>query len=177
MSVSPLLGLLAVLLFFVWPGFGLSVGLFPERLRPRADRGRIALELATLSVIVSLSVTILFGELLQAGPGFSASWTDPRLEGLDALAGALGLGVGIARGALHPTETAVPSAPAPEGPREGWETLRTLERLDQERRTIDRRLRQGDLGAAERADLEARRARVDGERQAVRRLREAENAS
>ncbi len=176
MGVSPAAAIAGLAVLFLLPGLGLTAALFPERFRPALDRALAAVEVVALSVIVSLSVTILFGELLQtAGPGFSASWSDPRLELLDLGLGLAGLGVGAVRGAFRRSVPATPPE-TPAGDR-GWETLRTFERLDREERRIDRSLRGGGLGAGERADLERRRELIRAERQSLRERREREYAS
>jgi hypothetical protein len=176
MGVSPAEALAGLAVLFLLPGFGLTAALFPERIRPARDRSLAAVEVVALSVIVSVSVTILLGELLQtAGPGFSASWSDPRLELLDLGLGLASLGVGAVRGAFR--RSPEPASPG-EAPADlGWETLRSFERLAAEERRIERSLKRDGLDAAERAGLERRRELIRAERQALRERREREYAS
>lgn len=172
-----LTGPAALVLLFVVPGFGVTCAVFPERIRPARDRNRVWLEVATVTFLTSLSVTILLGELLQAGPGFSASWGDPRLELLDLAVGVVGLGFGRARGAFRRPATA-PGVPGEtSAPRGGWETLRALERLTAEERSIDRRLRRASLPATERDELERRRDDLARERRKIVDQRRSEYAA
>lgn len=174
MATSPLLGLLALFLVFVLPGLGLTAAVFPERIRPARDRGRQALEVVALTLLASVSITVLLGELLQTvGPGFSASWSDPRLELLDLLIGGVGLVIGGARGAFR--RGVDPGTQPPGDP--AWETLRTLERLSAEERAIGRSLRRSDLSEAERRSLEQRRRELAEARRDLGRRREAEYAA
>jgi hypothetical protein len=176
MAVDPLPGLAGVLLLYVAPGLGLAAALFPERFRPARERGRAWLEVATLAFVLSLAVTILFGEMLQASTtGFSASWSSPTLEFLDGIVAAMGLGVGAVRGAFSrdplPEVSPEPSEAAT------WPTLRELEHLTLEERRLKRALRSEGLAPAERSRLEAERLEVEEARRAVLRRREVELAA
>jgi hypothetical protein len=175
MAVPLALSLAGLLLLFVAPGLGLSAALFPEKVRPARDRGRAWLELAALSVIVSLAVTVLLGEFLQASSlGFSASWSDPGLELLDGAVALAGLVVAIVRGAFG-------STPLPEPPNDpdagGWPALRSFEGLAREERRIERELAAPGLASDRRRELEARREELRAERESLRRRREAEFAA
>lgn len=176
MAVGLGLAIVGVLLLYVAPGFGVTAALFPERLRPSDARARSWLEVATLAFVLSLAMTILFGELLQATPaGFSATWSVPSLQVLDGLVAVMGVGVGAVRGAFsRRTDPVGTGGTVGEGT---WPALRELERLAEARRAVDRSLREPGLLPARREELDRRRRELDDEDALLRRRREAEFAA
>ena len=178
MAVSPALAALGLVVLYLLPGLGLAAAVFPERFRPARERRRALVEVAALAVVMSVAVTILFGEALQASAaGFSASWSDPTLELLDGGLGLAGLAVGALRGAFSegPSGELPPAVPSEN--EEAWPALRQLERLAREERRIDRSLRRADLAASERTELERRRAAIREERSGLLRRRERDYAA
>jgi hypothetical protein len=171
------LTILGLLLLYLLPGLGLSAAVFPERFRPAPERRRALLEVAVLSVVMSLSVTVLFGEALQASSlGFSATWSDPTLELLDGAVAVAGLAIGGMRGAFSAAPEAVgsPENPVAVAP---WPALRRLEQLAREERTLTRSLRDASLSAPDRKDLERRRGAVTAERAELLAQREGDLAA
>lgn len=164
-----------VLVFFL-PGFTVTKAVFPEwRVRgPRA--GLVAVELAALSLVTSLALTVLVGYALLKlpGPGFAASWSDPTVEAILAGIAALGLGVGFARQAYRAVP---PDAPAPEpspGSEDGWQLLEELQAVDRERRRVRHLLRTRTYSAAESDRQRQLLDQLERESEALRRRREEE---
>ena len=142
MAVAPVEALLGVLLVFVLPGFALSRALFPEwRFRGPAGLLR-AVETGAMSLVLSAAVTILGGFVLLNTPaGFSATWSDPTLEGVLAGITVLGLAVAAYRGAFaRVAPTARPLEPL-SGEEGGAEALARAEELAREERRLRHALR------------------------------------
>jgi uncharacterized membrane protein len=100
-----------VLLVFVVPGYAITKATFPEwRLRGPEALLR-AVEIGTLSLVLSVTVTILVGFVLGAAPGnyFQASWSDPLLEALLAAITGVALAAAVLRGAFRRVPPAAPS--------------------------------------------------------------------
>jgi hypothetical protein len=178
MSVADALGAAAgVLLVFVLPGFALSKAIFPERRvrGPKAiERG---VELAALSLVLSVSTTVLAGFALLNGPGFSASWTNPLLEAVLAAVTAVALAAAWVRGAFAKVPPAGrPLEPAP-GAEGGWELLSALEGLAREERHLRRALRRVPADGAEARRIRGELETVARQRSRLERAREAEYAS
>ncbi len=167
-----------LLVFFV-PGFLIAKALFPEwRLRgPLALRR--AVEIVTLSFVLSVALTILLGYvLLSTAPGgFRTSWSEPTLEiGLVAVA-LIALGSGVARGAYRREP---PPAPVPEptsGDEGAFELTQRLDRLRREERRLEHELRVGAHAAPEDARLRYRLQEIRQESDDLRQRREREYAS
>jgi hypothetical protein len=162
------------LLFFV-PGFAVTRALFPEwRLRGTGALRR-GLETATLSFVLSVTLTVLVGYgLLGLAPGgFSATWSDPLLEAVLAAIAVIAFATAGLEGAFsrHGTVRPVPAAePGGEG---AWELTRELDRLRREEVRLARSLRAAPPDAAA---LEAERNRVVARVEELERAREAEYA-
>ena len=178
MTVSLPLAVLGGLLVFALPGYGVSKAVFPEwRLRgPRALL--VAVELATLSFVLSIVLTVLVGfALLNASPsGFQATWSDPRLEA--ALAGITGvsLAVAVGRGGFARVPPPAPSLEADRGLTGGWDAMRELDQLGREERGLRRSLVTAPPGSDQERELRSRIERVRAEAASVRARREAELA-
>ena len=168
-----------LLLVFVLPGFTVTKAVFPEwRVRGRSA-GVVAVELAALSVVTSVSFTILFGYGLLSlpGAGFAAGWSNPLLEMILAGVAAIGLVVGIARGAYAPTPPAVsPPEPSP-GSEDGWQLIEQLHAIDRERRRVRHALRAGTASKEESNRQRERLDQLDRESEMLRARREAEYGS
>jgi hypothetical protein len=180
MAVEQVLGVAAgVLLVFVLPGLALSKAIFPERRvrGPRAiERG---VELAAMSLVLSVALTVVAGFALAnaPGPGFAAAWSNPLLEVVLAAFTAVALAAAFARGAF---DRVPPEAPVPEaapGADDGWETLSALERLAADERHLRRALRRSRPESAEANRLRQELDAVIRRREEVERAREAEYAS
>ena len=178
MAVSAPEAALGLLLLYAAPGFGLTAAVFPEKVRFRKGAWLSGLEVALLSVLSSVSLTIIFGELLQSiGPGFSASWSDPRLLLANGAVTIVGLAAGAVRGAFGGRTIPTPVPELERTDPTAWSTLRTLERLAREERKLARALRGAGLGAEERLGLEEELRSVRAERAALRESREGEYAA
>lgn len=162
-------------LLFALPGYAWSRALFPEwRLRGRWALDA-AVRLGTLSFVWSLAILVVVGSTLSEVPslGFSAAWSDPRLELLLAGLTLVGFAVAVLRGAF--------SAPAPEpsgpvGPETAspLPTLRQLDRIAREENRVRRALRRSPAGSEGRARLEEELERLRVRSEEVRRTRQEE---
>lgn len=172
MAVAPVEAVVGFLLVFVLPGFTIAKAVFPDRRMRAADGVAWGVELAALTLVLSIVVTVLVGFVALAAlpSGFSASWSDPTLEiGLGAVSLFAGA-VGVVRGAYSRTP---PSRVAPEpapGADDGWEQLRTMERLVREERRWAHRLRTAGASGAERESI---LSGLEAVRSEIRRLRES----
>jgi uncharacterized protein DUF1616 len=142
MTVSPVLALLGILLVFVLPGLGAARALFPEW-RFRGPDGLVhVVETAALSLVLSVALTILVGfGLLNTSGGFSASWSDPALEGILAGITVAGFALAALRGAFS---RVAPNARPLErlgGEEGGAESLQRAEDLLREERRLRHALR------------------------------------
>lgn len=178
MTVSPPLAVLGGLLVFVLPGYAVSKAVFPEW-RIRGSKALLtAVELATLSLVLSVTLTVLVGfALLNATPaGFQATWSDPRLEAaLGAITG-LGLAVAVGRGGFSRVPPPTPALEDDPGLTGGWEAMRRLDQLVREERGLRRSLVGAPPGSKEELELRSRIERVRAEAASVRARREAELA-
>lgn len=168
----------ALLLFFV-PGYAVTKAVFPEWRIGGPEGNRRLLEIATLSFVTSVGLTVLvgFGLLDLAPGGFSAAWSDPVLEAALASIALVAFVVAAARGAFARVP---PAARPPEetGGEEGaWEVSRELERLGRDERRLQHALRVASQSPADTARLTAELESVRAERDALRRKREEEYAS
>jgi hypothetical protein len=161
-----------LLLFFV-PGYAVAKALFPERRLRGPDAVRWGLELAALSFVLSVVLTVVLGYVLLVGApgGFSATWADPLLEAALAAVAAVAFAAGWLQGAY----AREPRRPA-ERPAEAlgpWELDDRLDRLQRERLRLERELRRSAGGDAA-AGLRERIAGVVDEERSLQRRREAE---
>jgi Protein of unknown function (DUF1616) len=177
MWYSPVQAIVGLLLLFVVPGFFTTRALFPEWRLTGADALIRWVETAALSLVLSVAYTVLVGSVLLnlGGAGFSASWSDPTLEGGLLAVSGVGAGLAVARGGFSRTP---PKAPAlePSGGEEGaWELVQRGEELARR----ERRLRHALRTARDPAESERIRSELEGvgrERESLRQAREAEYA-
>jgi hypothetical protein len=177
-TVSLPLAILGGLLVFVLPGYAVSKAVFPEW-RVRGPNGLLtAVELATLSLVLSVVLTVLVGFLLlnASSAGFQATWSDPRLEA--ALAGVTGVGLAVAvgRGGFAREPPPAPKLEEDRGAEGGWAAMRRLDQLVREERGLRRSLVVAPPGSQEERDLRTQIDRVHTEADSVRAQREAELA-
>ena len=176
--VSPLLAVVGLLLVFFLPGYLVAKALFPEW-RVRGPRGAIrAVELVTLGLILSVALTILvgFGLLNGAPSGFSASWSNPVLEGFLLAIAIVALVVGLLRGAYRPEPPAGPEPEPAPGATDGWGLVQRLEAIERERRSLRRALRGSAPGSPASTELEGRLTALEREATEIREAREKEYA-
>lgn len=165
-----------LLLFFV-PGYFVTKATFPEW-RIRGENALLrAIEIGTLSFVLSVTLTVLVGYfLLVGGPqGFEAAWSDPVLEAILFAIAILAFGVAVARGAFR---SAPPTRTGASGPGEDlpFELARELTRLDREESRLRREL-DGAGTVGEQTDLERQLDAVRARRTALQRRREGEYAA
>lgn len=164
------------LLFFV-PGYFVTKATFPDW-RVRGEEALVrAIEIGTLSFVLSVALTVLVGySLLVGGPqGFQAAWSDPVLEAVLFGIAVVAFGVGAVRGAYraHPPLRAPALVPGEEEP---FELARELTDLDREERRLRRELDRA--GSRERhADLQRQLVTVRARKTELQRRREAEYAA
>jgi Protein of unknown function (DUF1616) len=128
-----------LLLVFALPGYAITKATFPEWRLQGPEALLRAVEIGTLSLVLSVAVTILVGFVLGVLPGnyFLAGWSDPLLETVLAAITGIGLVAAVLRGAFHRLP---PSAPATE-PDPGEEAPFALTRALEADRREARRLR------------------------------------
>ncbi|HZY70823.1 MAG TPA: DUF1616 domain-containing protein [Thermoplasmata archaeon] len=178
MSVLWPFAVLGGLLVFVLPGYALTRALFPEW-RVRGEGGWVrGVEIASLSLIGSVSMTVLVGfGLLNVSPsGFQASWSEPTLEIVLAAVTVAGLVVAAARGAFSKVPPGGPDSEPDPGFGGGWEVIRQLDRLAREERSLRRSLRTAPPGSEEEMRLRREIEVVRSSAESVRAARERELA-
>ncbi len=166
-----------LLIFFV-PGYALTKAVFPEWRLRGAGAIRRAVEIGTLSFVLSVVLTVLvgYGLLVAAPGGFQAYWSDPVLEAVLAGIAAVGFAAAWGRGAFRRTPPTVPPPEASHAEEGAWELSRELDRLDTEARRVRHRLRTEVRDPAERDRLNARLEEIRSETLEIARRREAEYA-
>jgi hypothetical protein len=174
-SANPLEAAAGLLLLFFVPGYAVARAVFPEwRVRGPEAVLRI-LELLSLGLVLSVTLSVLVGYgLLVGGPvGFAASWSDPVLEAILAGVAAVAFAAGWMRGAYRrtpPPSRAVGDDLGEEGP---WQLSRELDRLDREERRLRHRLRTAPVSATDRSELEGRLEEIREAREGLQSAREA----
>ena len=166
-----------ILLLFLAPGYFLTKATFPEW-RVRGDEALVrAIEIGTLSFVLSVALTMLVGYgLLVGGPqGFQAAWSDPVLEAVLFAIAIVAFGVGVARGAYRSVPPVRASAPSP-GEEQPFELGRELTRLDREEQRLRRELGRADAGGRQ-EELHRQLDAVRMRRTELQRRREAEYAA
>jgi hypothetical protein len=165
------------LLLFALPGYAWTRALFPEwRLRGVHALDR-AVRTGTLSFVWSLAFVVVVGSTLSEIPslGFSAAWSDPRLELLLAGLSAIGFTLAILRGAFRPE---MGGNVAPPGPGEDsplpW--LREFDRIAREERRLKRALARSAPDSEGARRLASELDRLDSESRSLRRRREEQYA-
>ncbi|MGI0132539.1 MAG: hypothetical protein ACREDK_05540 [Thermoplasmata archaeon] len=178
MVVSPVETVAGFLLVFVLPGFTIAKAVFPDR-RLRSQDGAVwGVELAALTLVISLVVTVLVGFVLLAGApgGFSSSWSDPTLElGLTGIV-AVAFAVGVLRGAYARIPPPAPPRDPSPGSEDGWEEMREAERLAREERRRVHELRVDGPVGPRREAIEDELDRIREEIAHRRKAREADYA-
>jgi hypothetical protein len=164
-----------LLVFFV-PGYCITKATFPEWRVRGPDGLRRLLEIATLSFVLSVVLTVLAGAILLAGGpgGFQAYWTTPFLEVFLFGIAVLAFGVAVLRGAFWVVPPSAPRSDGSGGEEGAWELSRELDRLAHEERRLEHALRRPSQDDPERVRQELERVR--SERAALRARREAEYA-
>lgn len=176
-AVEAVLGF--VLLFFL-PGYAVTRALFPEwrLIGPLALRR--AVEVVTLSFVLSIVLTVLAGYLLLsvAPGGFQADWSQPVLEVALAAIALVAFLVGWGEGAYRRTPRAgvIPSPAPPEGEEGAWPLARELDRLATEERRLRRALKSTPRASPEEKDLRRRLQEVMAQEETLGREREREYA-
>jgi hypothetical protein len=177
-TVSPLEILAGLLLVFALPGYAITKATFPEW-RLRGPDGLLrAVEIGTLSLVLSVTVTILVGFILGNLPGsfFQAGWSDPLLEAALAAITAVALVAAVLRGAFRreaPPGPAPEPTPGEEGP---FAVARELEADRREARRLRHALRTLKVDDPQRARLEAELVATERRTQERLAAREAEYA-
>lgn len=162
------------LLFFL-PGFTSTKALFPEWHLLKSGWIR-AVELLTLSLVVSVAYTILVGFVLGNLPGslFQAGWSDPLLEAILGGFAAVAFVIGLLRGSYSLLPLAKePGSDVSEKPGT-WETVTSLEWLRSRRRTIEVAMRSAD--APRKQELTRELEQIQRTEEELRAQREAEFA-
>ncbi|MCI4350292.1 MAG: DUF1616 domain-containing protein [Thermoplasmata archaeon] len=178
MAVNLALAIVGGVLVFALPGYAVAKSVFPEWRVRGAGALLTAVELATLSFVLSVTLTVLVGfVLLNAAPsGFQATWSNPALELSLAGISLVGLAVAYLRGAFARNP---PSAPHPEedtGATGGWEAMRRMDDLARQERGLRRSLTRIPPGSDEDRRIRDQLEKVQTEASAVRAAREAELA-
>jgi Protein of unknown function (DUF1616) len=128
-TASPLEIFVGLLLVFALPGYAITKATFPEwRLRGPEALLR-AVEIGTLSLVLSVTVTILVGFVLGNLPGndFQAGWSDPLLEAVLAALTGIGLVAAGLRGAFRRLPPSAPVAEPDPGEEAPFALARALE--------------------------------------------------
>jgi hypothetical protein len=170
--------IVGLLLVFALPGYGITRATFPEwRLRGPDALLRVV-EMGTLSLVLSVTVTILVGFVLGNLPGsfFQAGWSDPLLEAILAVIAAVSLVVAVLRGAFSKVPPAVPPPEPSPGEEDPMALLRALEMNQRNARRLQHEIRLLKPDDPQRARLEAELADTQRRSQELRTNREAEYA-
>jgi Protein of unknown function (DUF1616) len=176
--VNLALAVVGGLLVFVLPGYAVTKTLFPEWRVRGAGALLTGVELATLSFVLSVTLTVLVGFVaLNAAPGgFQATWSNPVVELSLAAITVIGLIAAYIRGAF---DRIPPTAPAPEedpGLTGGWEAMRRLDELARRERGLRRSLTRVAPGSEEERRVRGLLETVKAEASQARAAREAELA-
>jgi hypothetical protein len=129
------------LLLFALPGYAWSRALFPEwRIRGEHALDH-AVRIGTLAFVWSLAFVVVVGSTLAEVPslGFSAAWSNPRLELILAGLSAIGLVLAWLRGAFRSGGVAAGLGAAP-GEDTPLPWLVEFDRLEREERRLRRAL-------------------------------------
>ena len=178
MTASPPEIFAGLVLVFALPGYAITKATFPEWRLRGPDALLRAVEVGTLSLVLSVTVTILVGFALGNLPGsfFQAGWSDPVLEAILAAVSGVGLVVAFLRGGFSRVP---PAGPVPEpspGEEDPMSLVRSLEENQRRARRLQHSLRQLPTGDPQRARLEAELTDVQRSSQELRSHREAEYA-
>ncbi len=167
-----------ILLIFFLPGYAVTKAVFPEWRIRGPDAGLRAVEVATLSFVMSVAFAVFVGYLLLvASPGgFQAYWSNPVLEVILAALTVVGVMVAYARGAFSRVPPAGPTQAADTGEEGAWELLRELDRLAREERRLVHAIRRTASDAPELLRLNEQLARIRSAEESLRTRREAEYA-
>ena len=125
-----------------------------------------------LALVLSVALTVLVGTALLNGPGFSASWSDPALEGVLAGITLAAAAVAVLRGGFSRQPLSVPPPEPGSGEGGGWELIRQREALARQERRLQHALRT----SRDPKEIERLTAELDGLRSEVARLAQAREA-
>jgi uncharacterized protein DUF1616 len=177
-TASPPEIVLGLLLVFGLPGYAITKATFPEW-RLRGPDGLLrAVEVGTLSLVLSVTVTILVGFVLGNLPGglFQAGWNDPLLEAILAAIAGVALTVGALRGGFRRMPPPAPGLEASPGEENPMALVRALEDSQRRARRLQHTIRRLKADDPQRAKLEAELADVLRRSQELRANREADYA-
>jgi hypothetical protein len=167
-----------LLLLFVLPGYTTTRALFPEWRIQGSEAWRRAVEIVTLSFVLSIGWTVVVGYLLLtvAPGGFQAFWTDPELEVALLGVSVVAFVVGWHFGAYSRTPPARSSSEPDPGGEGAWELTRQLDQLARDERRLEHELRVAGRSGGDAAALESRLAVVREESSRLRQDRESQYA-
>jgi len=177
-TASPPEILVGLLLVFALPGYAITKATFPEWRLRGPDALLRAVEIGTLSLVLSVTVTILVGFVLGNLPGsfFQAGWSDPLLEAILAAMTGVALVVAVLRGGFSKTPPTRPVAEPSPREEDPMVLLRALEESQRRARRLQHALRQLKADDPDRARLETELADTQRRSQELRANREAEYA-
>jgi hypothetical protein len=170
--------LAGLLLVFVLPGYAITKATFPEWRFRGPDALLRVVEVGTLSLVLSVTVTILVGFVLGNLPGslFQASWSDPLLEALLATISVVAFVVAVLRGGFSRTPPATPAPEESPGEEDPMSLVQALEETQRHARRLQHAIRQLKPDDPERTRLEAELNDTQRRSQELRSHREAEYA-
>jgi Protein of unknown function (DUF1616) len=159
MSATSLLESMAglLLLFFV-PGYTTTRAVFPEWRVRGAEAWRRAVEIVTLSFVLSVAWTIVIGYILLAvvPGGFQPFWSNPVLEVALLVVSVGAFVVGWKFGSYASEPPYRPPLTVDPGGEGAWELTRRLDLLAREERRVEHALRLADPEGTEAGTLQLR---------------------
>jgi hypothetical protein len=163
-------------LLFVAPGYAWTRAVFPEWRFAGPDRWGVGVRVATLTFVWSIAIDIVVGSVLTEVPslGFSAAWSDPKLEVALVLLTAAGLVAAVVRGAFRPIREAAPAPPGVERSPLSW--MQEADRLARDEARLRRQIRRSAPESPERSRLESELQAVSERLAETHRQRERELA-
>jgi Protein of unknown function (DUF1616) len=170
--------LIGLLLVFALPGYAITKATFPEWRFRGPDALLRVVEVGTLSLVLSVTVTILVGFILGNLPGnfYQAGWSDPLLEAILAALTTVALVVAFLRGSFGRIAPPGPGREASPGEEDPMQLVRALEETQRRARRLQHALRQLKPDDPDRARMEAELADTLRRTQELRANREAEYA-
>lgn len=178
MTASPPEVFLGILLVFGLPGYAITKATFPEWRLQGPQALLRAVEVGSLSLVLSVTVTILVGFLLGALPGsyFQAGWNDPLLEAALAAIAGVAFVAAVLRGGFRRTAPPGPAEEPDSGVDAPFDLLRELEESRRQERRLRHALRRLRADDPHRADLETELAEAERRTQERLASREAQYA-
>lgn len=176
MVVDTLESAAGVFLLFVAPGYAWTRALFPEWKFRGPRRWENGVRTVTLTLVWSVAIDVVAGSVLTEVPslGFSAAWSDPRLEWILLATTIGGLVTAMGRGAFRLRGESTAPAPPGESPPLGW--MREADRLVRDQARLRRKIRKSPVESPERTRFERELIEVSEQLTEVHRRREAELA-